>query len=432
MKWRISDETFIFSEFFFLVVILLPVTYFYSSSEVLSSPTQLNYQEEGSVVIQANISYQITSVGSFKNTVEIWLQKLENHNSTAQTCELLHSDYNIETATHQIDQDFKNNTIEYFKVDLRDTLVFNYTASYRLHLKHLEWDIDEDIAENSEGHFRDSYEQCGINTSDSWYQHLTHSENNLEADNAELISLTYEICEGKMTLQEKIKAILSWINTNIRGEPTRESQGAYRTYIRKAGDCSDFSTLFVTMLLILQVPARKVSGVQLFHPPSFSFYPFHVGETFEYFAKKYGDFQFEAELPGHAWVEYYHPNYGYICLDPTFARSNSKYINYIGYHYLTSSIGENYFEGIDPPFPRPIAGLGVLPYLNPTSPLALRWNYTLNIEVEDTNGYVYTPKIINDLLPVIIGFPISLSVVIILSYWDRKKKRRKLNNSTKV
>lgn len=382
------------------------------------------YQEKGSVVLTVNITYQMMT--TFPNNIEIWFQRLEDHNFTIQTCELISTNYDHATE-HQLDQDIKNNTVEYFEFELDTADIFRYTATYRLRLAHLEWDITDDITENNDSTFEDAFIQAGIDASDSWYQQFTRSENNLEAHNSELITLTEDICKGKTTLQEKIRVLLSWLNENIEGKPTQESQGAYKTFFRKVGDCSDFATMFVTMLRILKVPARKITGVQLFHPPSYSFYPFFKGETFSYYGTKYDDYLYDSNFLGHAWVEYYHPNYGWICLDPTFARRNpQKYMNYIGYHYMTSSIGENYYEGIDPPFPHPIAGLGAFPYMTSDYPTGLRWNYTMDIEVEETMGYTYIPKIINDLFPILImggGFWLVFFAVFLY------RKKKKQNNT---
>lgn len=68
-----------------------------------------------------------------------------------------------------------------------------------------------------------------------------------------------------------------------------------------------------------------------------------------------------------------------------------------------------------------MAGLGTLPFLNSLSPLDLRWNYTLDVEVENTKGYIYIPKLLNDLMPIIITLPFSLSIIIIVKYRNWKK-----------
>jgi hypothetical protein len=401
-----------------------------STTSTIPPPTASDYQEKSSVIVLMNVTYHVKSTSANTNNVRFWMKRYGNHSSPTQpgvapiqTSALLSSSYNLMNSDHSIDSDADNNTYEYFSFNLTHAQIFQYSALYRIRLSHMEWEIDNDISENAEGNFLTAYEDMGINISDSWFQSLTQAENNFEVDNSALIELTYTICKGKSTLQEKIQCILSWINENIEGEPTKDSQGAYLTYLRKQGDCSDFSCLFVTMLRILKVPARKVTGVQLFSP-SGSFYPFHVGESFNYIAQKISNHDYYAEFPGHAWVEYYHPHYGFISLDPTFARENpQKYTNYIGYHYLTGSVGENYYDGIEPQLPTPVVGWGVLPFIKAHDIYALRWNYTLDVEVEETRGYIWIPKLVNDFFPILIGFPLSLLVLSLQLYRWRKRKK---------
>jgi transglutaminase-like putative cysteine protease len=407
-----------------------------SSTSNIPPPSASDYQEKSSVVILMNLTYRVQSTSSYTNGVRFWMKQYGNHSSPTrpgvapiQTSRLLSTHWNLMDTNHLADDnDANNNTYEYFDFNLTQNQIFQYSAMYRIRLSHMEWDINNDITENAEGNFLNAYEQKGVNIADPWYRYLIQDENNFEANNSELIELTYAICKGKTTLQEKIQSILGWINKNIEGEATQDSQGAYATYLRKKGDCSDFSTLLATMLRILKVPARKITGLQLLSPTG-SFYPFRVGESFSYIAQKTGDYTYHAELPGHAWVEYYHPNYGFISIDPTFARKNpEKYTNYLGYHYLTGSVGENYFDGIEPQLPNPVVGWGVLPYIIAQNTYAIRWNYTLEVEVEETSGYIWIPKLVNDLLPVIIAAPLTWIVIIsILIY--RKKRKKKLESS---
>lgn len=400
------------------------------TSNSFSIPIASNYRETSAVVIQVNITYRVESVGGYLNFIRFWTHRLESHNNSTQIgvapiqeSELLSLDYNLMNATHKIDYgDVNNNIVEYFGFNLTKNQKFKYTAIYRVRLAELKWQIENDISENTEGNFLDAYEQHGVNISSPWYQHLTQSENNLEANNSELVSLTYEICEGKSTLQEKIQAILLWLRDNIAAEPTDRSQGAYQTYLRGIGDCSDYATLFVTMLRILKVPARKITGLQFLHIPD-SFYPLRVGESFKYSGAKIDSYQYYALFPGHAWAEYYHPDCGFISLDPTFARTNpQKYTNYIGYYYLTSNIGENYYEGIEPQLPYPYTGWGMLPYIKAASTSSLRWNYTVEAVVEETMGYVWIPKFLYLIRGLFVTVPISGLVFLIYRYWKKSKK----------
>ncbi|MHA1648428.1 MAG: transglutaminase-like domain-containing protein [Promethearchaeota archaeon] len=237
------------------------------------------------------------------------------------------------------------------------------------------------INANSFGDFSDEFEN------NTWYQHLTQSETNLEVNNSILIELTHEICDGEPTLQGKIKEILKWLKDNIDFASTWESQGAYKTYQRKKGDCSDYASIFTTMIRILKIPTRKVLGFSIIPAVGSKFHPPREGDCFNYSGSKYGARSLSISIPGHAWAEYYHPRYGFITLDPVFACSNPlKYMNYIGYHYFIVSLGENFYEGIELQLAAPASEWNLIPHLEIENNLAIRWNFSLKVEVLETEG----------------------------------------------
>ncbi|MCY3412986.1 MAG: transglutaminase domain-containing protein [Candidatus Heimdallarchaeota archaeon] len=391
-----------------------------------------NYDEKSSVTVLITLTYKVKSLSPNENQVKIWMQRIEGHNPETQNAvapmqesQIVSLDFSNQDVIHIVDKDNNQNEIEHLAVNLTENQVFEHTITYRLKLSKMKWEIDKEMTEDLDGTFLSSYEKAGIDTNSDWFNYLTRSELNLEANNSELIELTHEITSDHSKLQDKIEAILIWLDENIEAVSTDYSQGAYLTYLKEQGDCSDYTTLFTTMLRILNVPARTVSGIQLLDE-NMEFYPLQKGQTFEYFGEKYGSFARRALFPGHAWTEYYHPEYGFITLDPTLARYNpSKYMNYVGYHYFVVSIGESFYKNVVPELPEVLTGWNLIPHIIANDMTAIRWNFTMQGTVEDINGYIWIPPELKNILPVI---PIITAIPFILININRKRKRIKQKN----
>jgi hypothetical protein len=174
-----------------------------------------------------------------------------------------------------------------------------------------------------------------------------------------------------------VEAILDWIIENLTYEPDAgASQGAYLTYFTKRGDCSDYSTLFVTLCRIQGIPARKIVGLVVFDndKPVLKMNP---GYKISYSYGTEG-----GSIPGHAWAEYYVPGYGFVSMDPTWAQADKKtYMNYMDYIHIANSVGENYQGGIDPFLPASILEFGLTPIIQTASPTSLHWEMTMDIEI---------------------------------------------------
>jgi hypothetical protein len=113
-----------------------------------------------------------------------------------------------------------------------------------------------------------------------------------------------------------------------------QEMGALWAYNNLKGDCSEYSSLMITLLRIQNIPARKVSGFLISNNPAIrpqvnKTYEFHVSES-------------ESNLLGHAWVEYYVPDIGWIACDPTW-NSVTNYFNRIDFLRFTRNVGANFF-----------------------------------------------------------------------------------------
>jgi hypothetical protein len=82
-----------------------------------------------------------------------------------------------------------------------------------------------------------------------------------QCDDPAIQAKAAEIVTGKTELRDKVKAISSWININLRKEYTEIAElSAVDTLRRMGGDCSEHATLFDAFTRAIGIPARECSG----------------------------------------------------------------------------------------------------------------------------------------------------------------------------
>ncbi|GAH34066.1 unnamed protein product, partial [marine sediment metagenome] len=119
---------------------------------------------------------------------------------------------------------------------------------------------------------------------------------------------------------------------------------------------------------------------------------------------------------GHAWVEYYVPNIGWIACDPTWDEVGD-YFNYIDYFHLNLNVGAWFSVPIFPDtseFGSPHI-VSVLPPLS-----TYDFEYNLNIRVINTN-FISTEIVVIIVIVSIVGAVIVFVTLLIRS--SRKKRR---------
>ncbi len=102
-----------------------------------------------------------------------------------------------------------------------------------------------------------------------------------------------EIAGNERGLLEMVGAVVDWVYANIeyeRGRTTIATPADHILETRK-GVCQDMTHLTIALLRALGIPTRYVSGLLVTQP----------GET-------------------HAWIEYLHPDHGWLAADPTRGR----------------------------------------------------------------------------------------------------------------
>ena len=125
-------------------------------------------------------------------------------------------------------------------------------------------------------------------------------------------SAAQEVAGEARTLREAVDAVVHWVHDNIRYERGHTSVNTTAADVLDSGRgvCQDMTHLGMAMLRSLGVPARYVSGL-LTH---------QAGET-------------------HAWLEFLHPEHGWMPADPTRGITELN-----GTDYLKFAVGRDYSE----------------------------------------------------------------------------------------
>lgn len=203
--------------------------------------------------------------------------------------------------------------------------------------------------------------------------YCNNPEQYYERDNPDLISLSNRIVNSNDNPIEKAEKIINWVSDNLdyNGNLPPQEKGALWAYNNLEGDCSEYSSLMVTLLRIQNIPARKVTGFLLSNDPSIR--P-NTGDTWTFHAS-----ESSSNIIGHAWVEHYIPNIGWIASDPTW-NTASNYFNKIDFLRFNLNIGANFF------FP---PSSTVSEYLNPLFSYSLgasyEFDYTIKISVIESS-----------------------------------------------
>ena len=129
-------------------------------------------------------------------------------------------------------------------------------------------------------------------TSSETYKKYVEPEELMESNNSRVISLAHNLTNNVDSWHEKAVRIYDFVYRHMHYEEQDEERGALWALENGAGDCSEYSYLFVALCRAAGIPARIQAGFA-FHRPS---------ENLE---------------NGHMWAEYYLENYGWIPVDVT-------------------------------------------------------------------------------------------------------------------
>ncbi len=396
----------------FSIVIIMPVNSYGLSSDNGVSKYVINRN----VKYQVDINFTLTHI---KNSPQLYYFKVarlmdRQPNSTLtqftppfQESKLL---YNSITGFNEIIEgqlDKFNNTYDLFNASLSRDDKLTLSQSYNITLNEISFKniTTVDIGSYSPG--------------DYIHNLYDISEKYFNSTNPSLISLSNNIVNTAENPVEKARKIFNWIITNIDYEIQDEEIGAFESYNQRIGDCSEYSDLFITLLRVQGIPARKISGFLITNNP---FHQLKIGNQYTFDHNFNGASQTVSsnnEILGHAWIEYYIPDIGWIASDPTWGNG---YFNRIDVLRFALNNGAWFFlPGASPPndyvseFP-----------LNP-SPItsdhsAYNYQYTIEITVLESNIPAETQFPLMVVIFIAAGVGVPIIIILLVVKKGRNKK----------
>ncbi|MHA1824108.1 MAG: transglutaminase-like domain-containing protein, partial [Promethearchaeota archaeon] len=295
-------------------------------------------------------------------------------------------------------QDRFNNTYDFFNNTLAPTESITLSQKYYLKLNEISFT-------------NANMNEIGVyDTSDEMFDlYCNHSETYYERDDTNINAISFSIVNPGDNPITKATKICNWVSKYLTYDDTLPSQekGALWAYNNKRGDCSEYSSLMITLLRCQNIPARKVTGYVISTNPSLRPY---IGQQWDYYLNN----QAISTFLGHAWVEYYVPNIGWIACDPTW-NSGGDYTSKIDYLRLNLNVGAWFdipvIEDDESEFPHPCI---VYQELSDFS-----YKYSLKVTVLETN-------LLPDYLLIwIIGLSSVAGVIIVVTLVVASKRRKK-------
>ncbi|MFX1311487.1 MAG: transglutaminase family protein [Promethearchaeota archaeon] len=321
-----------------------------------------------------------------------------------QECVMLYNRIsgNKPTETMMGHHDKFNNTFDSFNASLYSEQKVELDQKYHIKLNEIYF---EEIKNSEIGNY---------DTSDKIFElYCNKSEPYYERDDPSLINLSNSLVNRDDNPVVKAEKIYSWVSSNIAytEELPPQEKGALWAFNNAKGDCSEYSSLMITLLRIQGIPARKVMGFVVSNDPSKK--P-EIGDKWSFYSSKSS-----SNILGHAWVEYYVPNIGWIACDPTWS-SGDNYFNRIDYLRFTVTVGANFFfppsETISE-FSNPIFGY--------SKSALFEFAYNVQITVIDTD--LKSTNLIPFIPPIIIIGIFSIVIIIQIGIIKKRSKKKIYN-----
>jgi hypothetical protein len=217
-----------------------------------------------------------------------------------------------------------NNTYDSFNATLAPEGKVTLSQHYIIELNAINF---QDIQEADIGTYNMSDEIFDL--------YCNNTEQYYERDDVDLINKSNDIVGSEnITVIEKAELIHNWVVNNLtyNGNLPSQEMGASWAFDNSEGDCSEYSSLMITLLRIQGIPARKVTGFLISNNPAIR--PL-VGNSWSFYSS-----DVDSNMLGHAWVEYYVPDIGWIVCDPTWG---TNYFNRIDFLRFNLNVGANFF-----------------------------------------------------------------------------------------
>ena len=329
---------------FIILSLYSPLLISITSQSAFSIGNDTFFNSNSSLTYELNYTIEFESYYSHPTFFEIWVARLENW-TTNQNSEINSQINPTNVRNHTLDEyDIYNNSYDYYYKELEGLSgdqSFNLQYQYEITSSGIKYEIPDNIT-------LDNYDK-----SSDLYKFYTSYQPYCETNDTNLINKALSVTYGISSLNEMIKAIYLYVVKNLQYNVLPKPIGASAALSTGSGDCSEFSSLMVALLRTIGIPARKVLGIALTDGDVSSQTPkfdVEVGDVWSYSTD-------EDNIPGHAWVQYYIPEIGWVSADPTWGNGlyqssenyALEYLNQMDYVHLITSVGGYYGLGIEPP-----------------------------------------------------------------------------------
>jgi transglutaminase-like putative cysteine protease len=127
----------------------------------------------------------------------------------------------------------------------------------------------------------------------------TSPELHIESSNPQIISLSQQLVQSRLTACDKVRAIYDYVGDELVYTYNGGNWGAQAALGQMGADCTEYSSLMIALSRAAGVPARYIEGLSIIPQ----------GEQ-------------ELARQEHAWLEVYLPGIGWTPMDPTLGRSS--------------------------------------------------------------------------------------------------------------
>ena len=366
------------------------------------------YKIRGSVRYDVQVNFTLQNY-DWNTTYYFLNPRLENH-TPYQEVDML---YNSLSLADSYDPEYKDkygNIYDQFNTTLPMYSNVELNQHYEVKLNEIEYGS---ISDAEIGEYNLSEKAIELYLSPETFY------NTLDPD---LISVSNSIVKLDDNPVEKARKIYDWVVEYLDYDifdtfTSGDELGASWAYDNQIGDCSEFSSLMVTLLRIQGIPARKVVGILVTLDSEFQ--P-KKGDSWEFtWDNSEGMSSATDDFFSHAWVEYYVPNIGWIACDPTWGDDEDSYFNYQDFLRFGFNYGSRFpIPGTD----NIISELGS-PIFSPY--WSCYFSYGVSIKVIGTNYPLQLDSTVIMLI-VTIGF---FSIVLTYTFLKHRRKKSKFKVS---
>ncbi|MHA1681499.1 MAG: transglutaminase-like domain-containing protein [Promethearchaeota archaeon] len=294
---------------------------------------------------QYNFSYDISRTVVGTVSYERWLAIPTNRTFLTPGGELLQQEFKVTSETFgsynskQNITDEHGNLIKYFDITLSGVSSWHYSIGGNFTLRDIDWVF------NASSSFSD------YNVADPIYMRYTQEEEYINKSHP-LIQAQVSTLNNTDNPFTTARNVYDYVTGLLVYKSEPDEYGAEWAIEHEEGDCTEFSFLMVAMLRACGIPARPLRGLVIATSSAQGVSPnfgARVGTSWNFHASYSYNVLISNTIPGHSWLEYFIPGYGWIIADPTWYNS-ADYSKNIDNIHVPDCVGTWIGSGISPSF----------------------------------------------------------------------------------